>query len=247
MTPFMVFEVQYRKDNLSYGFSDTGHGIQCSNCHDASLEHIDGQARTYAPSLGNYQAGYRLKLANVVPRHASEYGVDPDDYELCFDCHDSAPFTSGSGDLTGTNFEDEVLVKNDHFIHLAEYGEDYFDSDFDTVQDSDMTCTACHNVHGSPTPAMIRHGELIDHAPGLNLRYVNNTTGDPDGYMSEACIEDPENPGNCDYTVPYSSGAVTYFWDSTDGTVLKNGICEMCHNDFYPYTRTPEYLTMTAP
>ncbi|MEW5802887.1 MAG: hypothetical protein AB1847_12380 [bacterium] len=31
----------------------------------------------------------------------------------------------------------------------------------DALVDSRISCPACHNVHGSPNPVMIRHGELI--------------------------------------------------------------------------------------
>jgi hypothetical protein len=59
-----------------------------------------------------------------------------------------------------------------------------FDSDFNGVNDSDFTCTACHNVHGSSTPAMTRDGALIaatraDLSPdfgALNFSYVGGTT-----------------------------------------------------------------------
>jgi hypothetical protein len=71
-----------------------------------------------------------------------------------------------------------------HLMHLENWPNTLFsDSDFDgncsgdACIDSAITCVNCHNVHGSPTPAMIRHGELIstpgtsDKVPALNFRW----------------------------------------------------------------------------
>ena len=228
--PGTVFEVQYKKDNLSYGYFETGHRIKCSNCHDFSQAHIDGEPRTYAASADNYQEGYRLKMANVVPRDG--VGIASADFALCLNCHDDEAFVNGDN-TTATNFKDDGEAVNDHFLHLMDADGLYSDSDFDGVEDSYMTCTSCHNVHGSPTPAMIRHGELIDHVPGLNLRYINNTNGDPDGYILGA--------------YPDSSGAETHFWGTGSGSISKNGICIMCHSDSIRYMRSPEDLTMPDP
>jgi predicted CXXCH cytochrome family protein len=228
--PGTVFEVQYKKDNLSYGYFETGHGIKCSNCHDFSKAHIDGEPRTYAASADNHQEGYRLKLANVVPRDG--VGVASADFALCLNCHADEGLVNRDN-MTATNFRDDGENVNDHFRHLMDAGGLYFDSDFDGVADSCMTCTSCHNVHGSPTPAMIRHGELINHVPGLNLRYINTTTGEPDGYILGA--------------YPDSSGAETHFWGTGSGSISKNGICNMCHNDAIRYMRSPLNLTMPDP
>jgi len=58
-----------------------------------------------------------------------------------------------------------------------------FDSDWDGTGDSEYTCVACHNVHGAPNQAMIRHGELIkvnrDFPPdfkALNFAYLKSGT-----------------------------------------------------------------------
>lgn len=224
--PNTLFEVEFRKDNLQYGYFDTGHKIACSNCHDFTAGHIDGVAKTYSSAADNYQAGFRLETANEVPREIPEFtqGVDENDFALCFkeDCHAQAAFTDGSN-MTDTNFRDDDNAMNDHYRHLQIRSgyEWFFDSDFNGTADSDMTCSACHNVHGSPTPGMVRHGELFDQVPGLNLRYLD-INGDPDG----------------DIAVGDSTGAETYYWGPGSGSVSKNGICLMCHNDAIRYERS---------
>jgi hypothetical protein len=98
-----------------------------------------------------------------------------------------------------------------------------YDSDFDGVADSRMSCPACHNVHGSPSPTMIRHGELIstsgtsDKVPALGFQYT------PEG--SAPLLGD-------------STGGMTRFINTGQGSVAKNGICNMCHNDQVTYART---------
>jgi len=58
-------------DDIDYGYYKTGHGkhgneqaITCLACHDSTLMHVDGDARTYSAAADNYQAGYRLKLVD---------------------------------------------------------------------------------------------------------------------------------------------------------------------------------------
>jgi hypothetical protein len=155
-------------NNTTYGFYVTGHNINCLSCHDASKNHIDHEHRTYTSASNNYQAGYRLKPVNGgapmnIPRPKST--DDPhnylDHFALCFDCHNADELIGESDewDASKTNF-DYSSGANGHYEHLS-MGRITFDSDFDSVGDSDFTCTTCHNVHGSPTPAMTRHGELI--------------------------------------------------------------------------------------
>jgi hypothetical protein len=44
-------------------------------------------------------------------------------------------------------------------------------------------CFACHNVHGSPTPVMIRHGELIS-TPDTELK-GRNRAFQPEGVKGQ--------------------------------------------------------------
>jgi len=191
-------------DDTSFGYYKTGHGkhgneqaVTCLACHDPALMHVDGEARTYAAAADNYQAGYRLKSVDgeapmEVPRPSSS-PTAPEQFRLCFSCHDSTPFMTMAG-TTVTNFRSDVddscvprdpssNLINQHWYHLQSGGA-YFrwDSDWDgTAYDSLLSCAACHNVHGpklkddpnypniSHVPAMIRTGELIGRESALNL------------------------------------------------------------------------------
>ncbi|MEJ2202089.1 MAG: hypothetical protein P8X63_13900, partial [Desulfuromonadaceae bacterium] len=202
-----------------WGYYKTGHGLQngiypastapaaqveCSGCHDYALAHIDGEQRTYAAASDNYQLGYRLKYAMDIPRS----GQATDDFQLCFSCHDSGPYLTEAD--YRTNFRSST-PRNSHWYHLLSMrpASDW-DSDWDGIGDSLTSCTACHNVHGSPSPRMVRHGELIstvgttDKVPAIDFKYT---------------------PSNSSPTLPESSGGTTRFIAPGPGTIAKNGIC----------------------
>ncbi len=225
-----------------WGYYKTGHGLpggtypaseapaaekECLDCHDSMKAHIDGDARTYSAGSDNYQAGYRLRDINGgspmdIPRTDWD-GIVASDFALCFECHDSDIYISSTNYTT--NFRED-LTYNSHEYHLQTGGaySDRWDSDWDgTTGDSQISCTACHNVHGSPSPRMVRHGELIstsgttDKVPSLNFKYT------PETYP----------------TLLDSTGGKTGFLTGGAGTVGNTGICNMCHNRMVSYTRTP--------
>ncbi|MBI5559566.1 MAG: cytochrome c3 family protein [Deltaproteobacteria bacterium] len=250
-------EFQFKK-NLQYGYLTTGHKISCDNCHDTASIHIDGVAQSYKSSLNNYTGGYRLAdvasgsqavPALEIPRTGCNSGENPrtgNDFALCFSCHDKYSILGdayGAGDFqrdppqtlfrNDDHLDSQGHVSNEHLRHLR--GRGYcgnnkdWDSDWDGTADSPQSCTACHNVHGSPNPAMTRHGELAgptgstDKVPMINLQYIN-ADGDID--------PDLGNAGE-------SSGAQLQFLGAGAGTVAKNKTCNMCHNDQMTYYRTP--------
>jgi len=126
-------------------------------------------------------------------------GYAQDRFALCFTCHDYVKLLGPTAPYQ-TNFQDDGI--NRHLSHVSS-GRACWDSDLDYLQvpdeiiidninaafvgdsiiDSRMSCPACHNVHGSPNPAMIRHGELIstpgthDKSPALSFRWYK-----ADGY-----------------------------------------------------------------
>jgi len=194
-------------NSVTYGYNMTGHGrdplgyIRCGDCHNLTASHTDTSARTYSASLDNYQSGYRLRTEMAIPRFM-EYG--PNAFRLCLDCHIYS-------DIVGPASDFRQGDTNLHEIHIGEglRGMIAWDSDWETptsavcsedeCADSAMSCTACHNVHGSPcllgssivacdTPLktpMIRHGELIstpgtqDKVPALKFNWYdanNNPT-----------------------------------------------------------------------
>jgi hypothetical protein len=247
----------------SAGFYNTGHGkhgnqqaISCNDCHDSTFAHVDGEPRTYAAAADNYQAGYRLKSLNGeapmdVPRTSA---TTTDQFSLCFSCHDSTPFLTF--DNTDTNFRSDVNdacvpldpgveadMVNKHWYHLRSGGAfaNKWDSDWDgTTVDSQMSCPACHNVHGpelkdnvnypyiTHAPAMIRTGELIGRATALNLDYFTGSC--PDLTARSATNELFDITGD-------STGGRLQWYGGGRGWFTRNGVCIMCHNEGTPYWR----------
>jgi predicted CxxxxCH...CXXCH cytochrome family protein len=201
----------------------------------------------------NYQAGYRLKSVDGqapmdIPRTIGS--TTSDDFVLCFSCHDSTPFMTM--DNTDTNFRSDVDKNcvprdpssskiNQHWYHLQLNNAFYrwdSDSDSDGKIDSIISCTACHNVHGprlkdgpdiSHVPAMIRTGELIGRESALNLDYLINSC--PDHQTRSATNE-----------LSDSTGGAMKFQGPGRGSVAKNGVCLMCHNEYKPYWREPKEI-----
>jgi cytochrome c553 len=174
-------------DNSTYGYNISGHGrnpqsyIRCDDCHDLLVSHTDGNARTYSASLNNYQSAYRLLIGMDVPRVNFTFG--PNAFRLCMECHIYSEVVGPD-----SAFRDDNKAEYLHDVHIGETfrGMIVWDSDWSCVPgspdfcassaDSAMSCTACHNVHGSPmvigstyypNPKMIRHGELIS-SPGTS-------------------------------------------------------------------------------
>jgi hypothetical protein len=184
-------------DNATYGFYVTGHDaagtsdIDCLSCHDAGKAHIDHAHRTYVAGATHYGDSYRLQVSSDKPSK---------DDALCFVCHNRTEVMGASTlDVSHTNFwNNDGLIENSHRLHTG-YKFNSFDSDFDGTFDSPISCNACHNVHGPPNPAMIRHGELISKPPALNFSYLGSTT-----------------------LVGSTGGRMNY-----SGT--NNGVCQSCH------------------
>jgi hypothetical protein len=211
-------------DNSIYGFYATGHGahgwVECLSCHNAGTKHIDHKHRTYASASNNYQAGYRLAKPLVIPRpNRSDIYANLNDFALCNDCHNPYEILGVNySDESHTNFrEDAAPLRNGHNVHIEMAG-DVFDSDWDRVRDSMPTCITCHNVHGPPNQAMVRHGELMstygttDKVPGLNFSYLTSLS--PKVYDTEADVKD--------------SVASTLRW--VDSSFEVNGFCNgACH------------------
>ena len=195
-----------------------------------------------------YCDSYRLKDIGGqpslnIPRSPGDPIANWQDFALCFDCHNRNEVIGTSpSDVSHTNFWDKYGVfystwfgldypTNAHNAHLGftDLGNIiHADSDWDgvTYADSAESCITCHNVHGSPTKAMIRHGELIssygttDKVPSLNFAYRRpprlpwaTVTWRPD--IPQAGTYDvyawwkasSSNVTNAKYTVYYDSGS----------------------------------------
>jgi hypothetical protein len=210
-------------DNVDYGFYVTGHNINCQSCHDASKEHIDHEHRTYDvddvtyAAINPYGDSYRLQVAS---NKASS--------TLCFVCHNSTEVLgASSSDVSHTNFwNNDSSIANSHWLHVTSFTGVHFDSDWDGEIDSTESCITCHNVHGSPTQAMIRHGELIstygttDKVPALNFAYlVPATEFDTASWTPDLAADtysvyarwkaDPNRATDSPYTIYYDGGSDT--------------------------------------
>jgi len=215
-------------NNSSWGYNTTGHGnydVRCEDCHDLAVIHTDGQARTYSATAvpNNYRGGYRLNEDMAVPRNGETHPVA---FRLCANCH---VYTDITGN--GSNFRDDGKGQQYHDMHLNWWPAWIAaDSDFDGVGcttgvcvDSAMTCVNCHNVHGPPNPAMIRHGELmstpgtVDKVPALDFYWVKadgttqTTILGESRYGSLICGLQPDASVNHVCFGCHSTGRLTWF------------------------------------
>jgi hypothetical protein len=149
----------------------------CDTCHDFTARHIDNVYRTYGTqgiAQGAYRQGYRLKQVNgqeplVIPRQASQN--NDNSYRLCVQCHYSNVFYTSTDYNTnmrngGTNY---------HRYHLAYNNNSAWKSDWRSTGNSAISCTQCHNVHGSTRMAMVNDGSLAGTPPGIVMYYYNTT------------------------------------------------------------------------
>ncbi|MDY6987299.1 MAG: hypothetical protein SWQ30_04505 [Thermodesulfobacteriota bacterium] len=228
-------------DGSNYGYYVSGHGrlsanLTCEVCHDATIRHIvsfNGRQRTYGAlavvkPAKFYQNAYRLNRQMVIPRPDTQ--VDNDTFRPCTDCHDYSKLISFQ-----SNFRDRGLFAH-HQVHLesvvncwdSDWNADPLDPDnYKETQsggpiDSHLSCPACHNVHGSPTPAMTRHGELIstpgttEKVPALDFKWL-------DLLFAETDVLDQSRYGWLK-AGPVESGP------------MKNHICTNCHREDAEYT-----------
>jgi hypothetical protein len=192
-TIYGVTASQVMGDDTTWGYNETGHGrpdieaefgrkVLCADCHDLTLTHTDKEIRTYSKVQDNYKLGYRLAFDMNIPRSTQPAGTcTQSEFQLCMSCHDFDDLLSYH--FYDTNFREDGklgLPQNYHWLHICYYASatQPWDSDWNMVQDSAMSCPACHNVHGSPSAVMIRHGELIstplkNKIPALNHQWLD--------------------------------------------------------------------------
>ncbi|MEW6378686.1 MAG: hypothetical protein AB1611_03640 [bacterium] len=106
----------------------------------------------------------------------------------------------------------------------------------DPIMDSRISCPACHNVHGSSDPAMIRHGELIstpgtqDKSPALSFRWYKE-----DGY-TPTIFGDESRFGD----MPVLGGV-------GGGNLEDSKVCAGCHAGPAPIKYDRVYQTVAMP
>jgi hypothetical protein len=209
-------------DNSSWGYNISGHGyftVKCEDCHDLAVSHTDGDARTYsvpAATTVDYRAGYRLDGDMTIPRVGGSLSATS--FRLCFDnCH---IFSNIFGTDDTTNFRDDLRGLQYHSFHLdSTAGFACWDSDWDgsLTNEGGLSCPACHNLHGSPTPAMTRHGELIsspgttDKVPALDFRWYTS-----DGATQTTVLAQSR------YGALQAGGGT--------GSLNNNQVCSFCHS-----------------
>lgn len=154
-----------------------GPGMECLDCHDVTLGHIDHNQRTYSAPSDNYRVGYRLSLVGGQdPMNIPTFGQNPvADFKLCVGCHTNTEERYMDQWTRGTfaNFWRDSMG-NLHWMHFR-LGGNYWNSDNDGASnpdnmDSGFACPACHNVHGSTLPSMVTDGVLVS-TPGTTDRY----------------------------------------------------------------------------
>ncbi|MDY6987062.1 MAG: hypothetical protein SWQ30_03300 [Thermodesulfobacteriota bacterium] len=229
-------------DHVTYGYWLSGHGqnwsgggrVYCDGCHDFELRHLDNKQRTYEAALDNYQAGYRLRGEMKIPRDENDPAETS--FSLCMDlCHDEHDSVFSPALWANTHFRIESdKTEQLHEVHLTGAGGvmNWWDSDWslDFVGnltedlDSSMSCPACHNVHGSPSPVMIRHGELTstpgteDKVPGLDFFWDGiSSPSQPLGDPVTELMDSRRGWIRIDALDPASTA-----WDA-------NGICKAAH------------------
>ncbi|MDY6835975.1 MAG: Ig-like domain-containing protein, partial [Chloroflexota bacterium] len=195
-------------------------------------------------------SGYAGQYPMHMPRTGNAFppGFREDwEFALCFECHNRNNLFNGGDPSTGAGAGTEFRAISNgdgsgtpsptpgywysmHDVHTwganGPWGPEspQYDSDFDGIEDSRMSCTACHNVHGSSSPAMIRDGKLVG-VTGLGFQYTPTGT-----------------------TLPDSAGGAMVN-GAGQGTVGSNGICNMCHAQSISYDRpplNPTTLSMTG-
>ena len=242
------------QDMPSSGGLNPGPGVECSDCHDPRLPHIDGQQRSYDCTDGcdpsEYQSSYRLKLPLEVPLTDGYAPPKESNYQLCFSCHDFEAITDAADGGNGpqsSNFYDDTQSpnRNLHYRHLAR-GAINISSDWSGDWNSKLTCIVCHNPHGTSNLAMIRSGRILEVDAnasaglkrGINIWYGNANITANASIIAENYQPDPPN-------LTLSASDRSYFW----GPVDVYGYCsEACHgNTIYEVTRTPFQSTDQPP
>ncbi|MBI5343567.1 MAG: hypothetical protein HZB63_09725 [Deltaproteobacteria bacterium] len=209
--------------------------LGCDTCHDFTTRHIDNVARTYGTqgvAQGAYRQGYRLKRVNgleplVIPRLASQN--NDNSYLLCVQCHYSNVFYNSTD--TNTNMRNGGT--NYHRYHLNYNNNSAWKSDWRSTGNSAISCTQCHNVHGSTRMAMVNDGSLAGTPPGIVMYYYNTTLS----FRDSGDLTAPPIP----LGLPLALRDGTTFYGNT---VYNAGCTASCHTSANRLDRA--YATMTG-
>ncbi|MGA1870602.1 MAG: thrombospondin type 3 repeat-containing protein [bacterium] len=239
-------------DNTSYGFFVNGHssGTNCLDCHNAGINHIDHESRTYtfnqayySPSRSGiaYAAGYRLRYIDgevplMIP---ADFGITfsyngnlmkDTAFRLCFNCHKSlALLDDDPGDGIYTNFKSSSPKysygggrdSNDHFTHIMSITGPFSDSDWDINTTSPYGMQGCDSTITCSSCHNIHGAAGTEGSTNEPMIRDGNLSG-RDGYGFSYLVEDRASGG---YPMVTSSNATQ---SNSVGAIFRNNIGTMC-------------------
>ncbi len=271
----------YYGPGLGYGYYNTGHGLPtsetypasggltpgagmlCSECHDYSMTHADGEARTYSAAAligdsNDYQHGYRLKSVDgdipmFIPREPYFGGggyriwADVSHYRLCLKCHDSSQYLTNydaeNPTATFTNFFKLTMFNggnsfpNMHSYHVNTSGPSSngykYDSDYDPA-------TKLEGDSKISCPACHNiHGTRYM-TMMRDGRLLGTNPGMSVFYADEATVVSVNAGSDWSSCGEPEDKSVTLTASTGSVYYRANGMCSQCHGGCWrPYDRTP--------
>jgi hypothetical protein len=257
-------------DGTTWGYFVSGHGsyaIACTDCHDTTSIHMDGEPRTYTfdsayYGLGQsgvaYAAGYRLRdidgeVPLMIPANYSitfSYNAQTmkdTAFRLCFDCHDSSQILDDTpGDGIDSNFKASLPNPPRNYSYAWGSGADtnehvaHIMNYIGPFSDSDwdMTTDGPGGSSGSDSMTMCFACHNIHGAAGSH------------GSTNEAMIRDGILAGRTGYGFSYvveDVGSGGYPWvtstgatrSTSTGAIFRNNTANMCAGSMCHGSPTP--------
>jgi hypothetical protein len=222
-------------DDYFYGYYVNGHASDCSDCHDATAEHIDHDGRTYSASGNNYQSGYRLKLPMNIPRENSQNFL-ASDFALCFSCHSEDAIVGLEADYRDWKSRQQVTIVNDigtDFRNMLASGTNFHKGD----RLGDLYPTNSHWNHLAP-PNLFTKTQKTGCYGGTchsfsSSRYDSDLDGTLDSHSSCTTCHNPHG------TVRVSDGQAADHMTRGDLSIVhssdNNGSYGQLNSDQYSY------------
>ena len=275
-------------DDATYGFYATGHGrdviplgrsmggdwvndetgrIECQHCHDASVTHIDGEARTYAfnsaycdplQSGEAYAEGYRLRYVDgevplMIPaNYNTTFGYNAmvmrdTAFRLCFNCHSKSwVLDDVPADGLNTAFKASLPNPPRNYSYAwggadDEHNEHVIHIMMYTMEgwDSDWDMDTDGGGPGDGTDSM---------RTCSSCHNVHGAAGAL-GSTNESMIRDGSLSGRTGYGFSYViEDAAGYPWVTSDsatraisvGAIMRNGASDMCYGACHGFATTQE-------
>jgi hypothetical protein len=243
-------------DGTTYGYYVNGHRSElCSDCHDLTALHTDGDARTYsfnqadyAPGESgvSYAAGYRLKsMGTDIPGGYNEsvpimvptnfgttFGYVGQDImdnasRLCFSCHDSAEvFDDTASDGLDTNFKASLPNPPRDYSYAWGVPEDTNEHVFHTVG-ATMQCWDSDWDTGTTGPGP---GPGYDSLMVCSACHNVHGAAGAEGSTNEPMIRDGSLAGRTGYGFSYVVKDGTYPQVTSTGAFLPNSVGAVFRN-----------------